>query len=53
MKAAAEQLVQESIETEKQVEGGLFDFAGEVVLVNNVKLRLGRVCYQTVELRRG
>jgi hypothetical protein len=53
MKAAAEQLVQVSIGTEKQVEGGLFDFADEVVLVNNVKLLLGRVCYQTVELRRG
>jgi hypothetical protein len=53
MKAAAEQLVQVSIETEKQVEEGLFDFAGEVVPVNNVKLRLGQVCYQTVELRRG
>jgi hypothetical protein len=53
MKAAAEQLVQVSIETEKQVEGGLFDFAGEMVLVNNVKLRLVRVCYLTVELRRG
>jgi hypothetical protein len=53
MKAAAEQVVQVSIEPEKQVGGALFDFVGEVVLVNNVRLRLGRVCYQTVALRRG
>jgi hypothetical protein len=53
MKAAAEQVVQVSIEPEKQVGEGLFDFVGEVVLVNNVRLRLGQVCYQTVALRRG